>query len=110
MGFNISLVDLPNGWGGHLEVFVMDLFSVWGCVASHHLSNMQYVMILDIDIFIILKYYYYYSCFLNIHIKIQLLILRFEFWSFQKAFKIFAIKLPFYIIIKHVKNYIVLIT
>jgi hypothetical protein len=39
-------------------------------------------------------------------IKIQLLILRFEFWSFQRAFKIFAIKQPFYIIIKHVKNHI----
>jgi hypothetical protein len=82
-------VDLPNGWGGHLEVFVMDLFSGWGCVASHHLSNMWYVVILDIDILIILNYYYYYSCFLNIQslcdqhtIKIELLILRFEFWSF----------------------------
>ncbi len=66
MGFNISLVDLPNGWGGHLEVFVMDLFSGCNCVASHHLSNTPYVVILDIDVLIILNYYYYYSCFLNI--------------------------------------------
>jgi hypothetical protein len=42
-------------------------------------------------------------------IKIQLLILRFEFWYFQKAFKIFAIKRPFYIMIKHVEDYIYLI-
>jgi hypothetical protein len=53
VGFNISLVALPNGWGGHLEVFVMDLFSGWVCVASHHLSNTPYVVILDIDILII---------------------------------------------------------
>ncbi len=53
MGLTISLVDLPNGWGGHLEVFVMDLFSGWGCVANLHLSNTQYVVILDTDILII---------------------------------------------------------
>jgi hypothetical protein len=52
---------------GHLKVFVMDLFSGCGCVASHHLSNTRYVVILDIDVLVILNYYYYYySCFLNI--------------------------------------------
>ncbi len=43
-------------------------------------------------------------------VKMQFLLSKFEPLSPWKPFKVFTIELPFYIVIKHVKNYIYPIT